>query len=203
MIKRFERQFTKDEDGLPRRWKPEDNVKEIFKNAKQIGEQVLEQFSLVRLNEKDDSVKYLDLSSNSNPDVNLILLSRDEADQIKSEYEREAESMYIQALRDQENVSTTAQIPAFMWVLVVVLGFNEFVAIISSPLLLILTILLGIGGYIIYMLGLTGPAQQVLVALIKSGLGTINSLIQQAISQNSHSQAQQRPAGAEPKKKSE
>jgi len=44
---------------------------------------------------------------------------------------------------------------------------------------LILTILLVIGGYVVYVLGLSGPAQQILVALVKTTLTTVNGLVQQ------------------------
>jgi hypothetical protein len=62
---------------------------------------VLEQFSLMRLKETDDQTKFLDTNSTQNPEPSLILLSRDEAEHIKADFEKEAESSYMQAVRDQ------------------------------------------------------------------------------------------------------
>jgi hypothetical protein len=49
MKKKFDSTFSFDPDGLPRRWKPEDDVKGLFKIASVKGEEVLEALCIMRL----------------------------------------------------------------------------------------------------------------------------------------------------------
>jgi hypothetical protein len=72
---------------------------------------------------------------------------------------KECELHYLDAKRSI--VSTTAQIPPYIIVLLIVLGWNEFVTIISSPIYFILFLLISIGAYVVYALNLQSPLQNV------------------------------------------
>ena len=62
-------------------------------------------------------------------------------------------------------VTTTAKIPYWVMVLLVLLGWNEFLAIITSPVYLIIFVLFGSIAYIVYALNLSGPLERVLRTL--------------------------------------
>eukprot|EP01119_Soliformovum_irregulare_P011576 TRINITY_DN2914_c0_g1_i1.p1 TRINITY_DN2914_c0_g1~~TRINITY_DN2914_c0_g1_i1.p1 ORF type:complete len:755 (-),score=268.17 TRINITY_DN2914_c0_g1_i1:49-2313(-) len=180
MSKKFEQLFNLDENQLPRRWKPTDDIKSFFLTAREKTESLLEQFSLLRLQDEHDSLKYLD-NSTSDVDDKFVILTRDEAQVIKDKFYKDTQSNYLQALRDQENVNSVSSIPAFVIILILILGFDEFWAILTSPLLLILTVMLGGGFYVVYMMNMLGPAQSILQGLFRTSLKGAQVMIQKQL----------------------
>jgi len=170
MNKRFGDSFNLDENKLPRRWKPTDDIATIFMKSREVAETLLEKFCILRLGEELDSVKYLDPDSKEQVDENLIILSHEEAQHIKDKFYKETEKTYLQALRDQENVNSATHVPMYVIVLILVLGFNEFLTVLTNPILLILTIFIGVGGYVIYLLNMGGPFRRVVESMLHTSL---------------------------------
>lgn len=77
---------------------------------------------------------------------------------------REAETMFLEAKRSL--VSGSSSIPAWIIILLVVLGWNEFIAILSSPLYLFLTLTLLSSIFIVHHLNLKGPLMVILQTVI-------------------------------------
>jgi hypothetical protein len=103
MSKKFEAAFNQDEKGLPRRWKPSDDIAKIFLESRQQSEELLEYFAVIRLQPEQDNKHYLnaDASEYDQLDSSLVVLSLDEANLIKDKFYREAQTSYLQAQRDQ------------------------------------------------------------------------------------------------------
>jgi len=177
MNKKFEEKFKLDERKLPRRWKPTDDIAHIFMEARQSAELLLETFCLLRLQEDLDSLHYLDPESKESVDESLVIISLDEAHTIHDKFYKETESTYLQALRDQENVNSAAHVPMYVLLLIIILGFNEFLMVLQNPLLLILLIVIGIAGYIIYILGMGGPFRRVLESVLQTSLSTFQTYL--------------------------
>ncbi len=97
---RFEEKFNLDENGLPRRWKQADDVKKMFLDARVQALIVLDQFAFLRLNPAHDSVKFVE-SNGENVDESLVIISGEECQQLKDKFEKESNTSYLQALRDQ------------------------------------------------------------------------------------------------------
>ena len=203
--------FNLDEKGLPRRWKQGDDVRSIFLEAKTKTLQVLEAYSLIRLKEEMDKISYLEEGA-EDVDKKHIVIPHEEAVRIKDDFERDANSSYLSAVRDQvlwfsrqklsifqEQVASAAHVPMYIILLIMVLGFNEFVHILTSPILLILTIIIGIGGYVLYMLNLMGPAKKVMEALLHTSLSTLQSYVSEQMNKQYQQQQQQAPNGEKPK----
>ena len=74
---------------------------------------------------------------------------------VKEIIKREAEAMFLEAKRSL--VYGSSSIPVWVIILLVVLGWNEFIAIISSPLYLFISLLLISSFFIIHHLRLSGP----------------------------------------------
>lgn len=66
--------------------------------------------------------------------------------------------MFLEAKRSI--VATEAKVPYWMIVLVCILGWNEFLAILTSPMYLILFSTLGFVGYVVWLLNLVGPFER-------------------------------------------
>jgi hypothetical protein len=90
-------------------------------------------------------------------------------------------------------VSSTAHVPPFMFALMAILGFNEFIDLISNPLLLILVILIGVGCYVVHMLGLSAPAIKVVGQLFASSLGGLQKLMTDAMANKAQTQTPKKP----------
>jgi len=173
MNKKFGDQFNLDEQKLPRRWKPTDDISTYFMKARESAEKLLEMFCVLRINDELDSVRYLDPESKDQVEDILIILSLDEAQIVKDKFTKETEKTYLQALRDQENVNSATHVPMYVIVMIIILGFNEFLTVISNPLLLILTIMIGVGGYVIYLLNMGGPFRRVVESVLHTSLSGV------------------------------
>jgi len=87
--------------------------------------------------------------------ASLILLSETKQLDLTSRFRRDADAYYVEAKRS--TVSSVAQIPYWMYGVLVVLGWNEAMMVIFNPLYFAL--LLGIlgGSWVIVQLNLVGP----------------------------------------------
>jgi hypothetical protein len=70
----------------------------------------------------------------------------------------------------------------YIILLIMILGFNEFVHVITSPILLFLTIVLGGTFYVLYLLNMMGPAKRVMEALLHTSLSTLQQWVAEQMS---------------------
>lgn len=139
----FEERFRYDEAGVPRVWKPDDDIDSAFKKAK---DQTLELIPLyAKIKPQDSSLEYtlpadasdntLDESQSSEDfdfDSSLTVLSETKVLDISTRFRKDADAYYVEAKRSM--VSSVAQIPTWMYGVLVVLGWNEAMAVLFNPL---------------------------------------------------------------------
>ncbi|KAG1214766.1 hypothetical protein G6F35_010146 [Rhizopus arrhizus] len=157
----FEEKFRYDEQGLPRVWKPQDDIDAHFKRAKDDTLKLIKLFSKIDLKEEED----LEIESTEDFDFDQSLTVLSEAKQIdiSNRFKRECDAFYLEAKRSI--VSTTAKIPSWAIAAMVFLGWNEFMAIIRNPIYLILFVLLITFGYVIFALNLWGPLERIITTV--------------------------------------
>ncbi|KAK4053275.1 Dynamin-like GTPase that mediates homotypic ER fusion [Microbotryomycetes sp. JL221] len=175
----FEERFRYDEEGVPRVWKPTDDIDAIFKKAK---ESVLALIPLYAKIEPADPANSFKLDDSVTADTttdsagfdfesSLVVLTEPKATQLGSRFRREADAYYLEAKRS--TVSSISQIPVWLYGVLVVLGWNEFVAVIRSPIYFTFLLLLSAGVYVLYQLNMLGPAMAVAKSVsnevVKSG----------------------------------
>jgi len=161
MQKKFDEVFRLDPNGLPRRWSKSDNVDELFKEARQMAYGVLDAYSIVRLRESDRHISFFDESLDStNIDPEIVVISADQFNLTRDTFKRETDPAFIEAKREQEK-ELAIHIPLFFWAVLLILGFNEIVALLGNPLLLFLVVVLGIMGYAAWLAGLLDVPQQI------------------------------------------
>lgn len=90
----------------------------------------------------------------------LTILSEAKQIDITNRFKRESDAFYLEAKRSV--VATTAKIPPWVIVMMIILGWNEFMTILRSPTYIILSILCASILYIIYALNLWGPAERII-----------------------------------------
>ncbi|PPQ98784.1 hypothetical protein CVT24_003342 [Panaeolus cyanescens] len=162
----FEEQFRYDENGVPRVWKPADDIDGAFKKAKDLTLELVPLYS--RISPEDESLQF-SLPSESSDLLNegeefdfpstLVIFSETKALDLTNKFRKDADAYYVEAKRS--TVSSVAQIPFWMYGVLVVLGWNEAMAILFNPLYFTFLLLGLAGSYVIIQLGLVGPLFQV------------------------------------------
>ncbi|KAE9403661.1 root hair defective 3 GTP-binding protein [Gymnopus androsaceus JB14] len=160
----FEERFRYDEQGVPRVWKPEDDIDGAFKKAK---EQTLELIPLYsKIVPVDSSMAYTlpsDAASSTDSTMedafdfesSLVVFSETKALDLAAKFRKDADLAYVEAKRS--TVSSVAQIPFWMYGVLVVLGWNEFMMVLFNPIYFMFLLIAGAGAYLVIQLGLAGP----------------------------------------------
>ncbi|EAL44464.2 GTP-binding protein putative [Entamoeba histolytica] len=182
--RKFNNMFRFDNKGLPRKWEPTDDVDTLYFAARDETEDILDMYCYFRIEESDDQYKFTinyrdgDLPSESietlpkGADEEKVILNHEERKELIETLNGFFEKGYLIALREKENSEIKYQIPLYLIVLVVFFGFDEFIAILTNPLLFILTLIIGGGVYIGYKLNLGGVAKNYIQYLLSMSLSS-------------------------------
>ncbi|KGB78728.1 protein SEY1 [Cryptococcus deuterogattii 99/473] len=171
---KFEDSFRYDEGGVPRVWKPEDDIEAAFRKAKDETLALLPLFANIAptepslLPELPPPEPSFDLESDPSPfdpSTAFNLLTATKLLSLESRFKRDADAAYVEAKRSM--VSSVAQIPVWMYGVLVVLGWNEAMAVLFNPLYFAMLLVLAASGYIILQLGLAGPILQISGTVIR------------------------------------
>ncbi|KAF5386149.1 hypothetical protein D9615_002595 [Tricholomella constricta] len=161
----FEERFRYDDQGVPRVWKPEDDIDSAFKKAK---DETLELVPLyAKIAPVDPSLEYslpseaTDALSTEEFDfpATLVVLTETKTLELTNKFRRDADAYYVEAKRS--TVASIAQIPYWMYGVLVVLGWNEAMVILFNPLYFAFLLIALASAYAIVQLGLVGPLFQV------------------------------------------
>ncbi|KAI0358523.1 root hair defective 3 GTP-binding protein [Trametes cingulata] len=162
----FEELFRYDENGVPKVWRPDDDIDGAFRKAK---EQTLELIPLYwKIKPLDPSLEFSLPSETSDSLTNseefdfpstLVVFSETKALDLTNRFRRDADAFYVEAKRS--TVSSVAQIPYWVYGLLVVLGWNEAMVILFNPFYFAMLLVLLASAWIIIQLGMVGPVFQI------------------------------------------
>ncbi|QDS76729.1 Protein sey1 [Venturia effusa] len=178
----FEDQFRYDDHGVPRIWRPTDDIDGIFARARDHTLTLIPLLSRFKLS-KTASPPPLDAWIGSAPasvttadeedltpiagvdeeegkalEEEMLMLGDVKKAELERRFRKIADGVYVEAKRGAlGGVSST---PLWMWALLLVLGQNEIFAVARNPLLIVLVLIVGAGMYITYKLNLWGPILQ-------------------------------------------
>eukprot|EP01137_Pigoraptor_chileana_P037477 Opistho-2@34612 len=189
MTKRFERAFKFNAHHVPRDWSVDEDISKAFIDARKKGEELLELFKSMRL------------TVDESQDASHEILSHAKLNELKDQYEQDIQPIFREALETQRRNAAGSGLPTWVFVVIFVLGFNEFVYLLSSPLLLILCILFGCGFYAIRALGLDGPVKNILRTVTREIVNNARPLAQTYVQQQPT--ARDRAASSSSKSKSD
>ena len=148
----FEDRFRYDASGVPRVWKPSDDMDDAFVQA------------------RDATLALIPLYATMQPETPPTVAgdedtpSWDEARRVLSErrcaelgrrFRRDADAAYVEAKRG--TVSSMTQVPWWMYVVLIVLGWNEAMAVLHSPVYFTLLCMLLASAYVVWRMNLAGP----------------------------------------------
>lgn len=137
----FEERFRYDEQGVPRVWKPDDDIDGAFKRAKDQTLELIPKYARIEPVDESmryqlpDDAQYMDDNQGAEEfdfDASLVVLSETKVLDLSSRFRKDADAYYVEAKRS--TVSSIAQIPTWMYGVLVVLGWNEAMAILFNPL---------------------------------------------------------------------
>ncbi|GBE80625.1 Protein SEY1 [Sparassis crispa] len=158
----FEERFRYDEHGVPRVWRPGDDIDGAFKNARDQTLELVPVYS--KISPIDPSLQYTLPSDTSDSftgaedfdfPATLIIFTETKILDLMNRFRRDADAFYVEAKRS--TVSSVAQIPYWMYGVLVVLGWNEAMAVLFNPVYFAILLCLIAAAYIIVQLGLVGP----------------------------------------------
>ncbi|KAJ9083206.1 Dynamin-like GTPase that mediates homotypic ER fusion [Entomophthora muscae] len=158
----LEAQFRYDADGLPRVWLPDDDIDVHFKNGKAEALDLLPLLSRIDISSKPVDFQTYFAYAHRNLDFkkSLILASQSRQADLEQRFKRESDALYLEAKRSI--VATSAKVPYWVLLLLLILGWNEILYVISSPLMFVFAILVGAGLYAVHTLKLMGPLLRVI-----------------------------------------
>lgn len=140
------------ENDVPKVFSKNDDIDLIYKTSRQETLTLLDNY--VKLNEIQEYV------------------SPDQQAELSSRFKLEADAMYMDAKRSV--VAQQNQLPNWFIPLIVLLGWNEFVYIVSSPFVLFLFLLVMVVGYFLFQTGLNQPIFRVLSSILKDLINKFN-----------------------------
>ena len=175
----FEDKFRYDETGVPRIWRPTDDIEGIYTTARQSTLLLIPLLSRFRLGETGASppldawigetpsaasaadeedltpIGGVDADANGSLDDECTILSDSKAADLAARFKKTADGVFVEAKRSA--IGGVTQVPLYFYGLLLALGWNELVAVLRNPLYFVMLILLGVGAYVTYTLNLWGP----------------------------------------------
>ncbi|PVH94717.1 root hair defective 3 GTP-binding protein [Periconia macrospinosa] len=175
----FEDKFRYDELGVPRIWRPTDDIEGQYTKAREstitlipllcrfklsktsapppldawIGEAPA---SVSPADEEDLApIGGVDDDDGKSLEEEMTILSDAKQADLLVRFKKTADGVYVEAKRSA--IGGMTQVPLYFYGLLLALGWNEIVAVLRNPLYFVFLILAGIGAYVTYTLNLWGP----------------------------------------------
>lgn len=175
----FEDNFRYDDQGVPRIWRPTDDIDGAFSRARDHTLTLIPLLSHFRLSstnapppldawistpppsitpadEEDlQPIGGVDDEEGKTLEDEMTILSDVKSSDLIHRFRKTADGVYVEAKRG--TLGGVTQTPWWMWCLLLVLGQNEIFAVARNPLLILLVCMLGAAAYVTYQMNLWGP----------------------------------------------
>ncbi|OAA67149.1 GTP-binding protein [Niveomyces insectorum RCEF 264] len=178
----FEDKFRYDDAGVPRIWRPSDDIEGLYTRARESTLALIPLLARFRLaatyappdlpgwvgtppagaepEDEDDlpPIGGVDEEEGKSLEEEMTVLSESKRQDLVIRFKKTADGVYVEAKRSA--LGGITQVPLYFYVLLLVLGWNEILAVLRNPFLfLLLAIIMG-GTYVAYSLALLGPMMQ-------------------------------------------
>ncbi|KAI5926087.1 SEY1 protein [Camillea tinctor] len=178
----FEDKFRYDDAGVPRIWRPADDIEGIYTRARESTLTLIPLLSRFRLaatyaapdlpefighqpagvepeDEEDlTPIGGVDEEDGKSLEEEMTILGEGKRQDLVVRFKKTADGVYVEAKRSA--IGGVAQVPLYFYGLLLALGWNEFLTVIRNPILFLLLILIAGGTYVAYYLSLLGPMMQ-------------------------------------------
>lgn len=184
---RFDDKFRYDETGLPRLYQNTFELETEFEKSKNYALEIVPILTNTKLSDDSQIVpdfdifdkklraKYLAIKEEDDEDededdedailkFDQILSEEDKANTL-AKFKKQTDAQFIETKRSI--IQHVTQIPYYIYLVILVLGWNEFMAILRNPFFFSLLIILGAGVYALYVTNLLAPAMAIVQRLIE------------------------------------
>ncbi|KAL3427614.1 protein sey1 [Phlyctema vagabunda] len=175
----FEDKFRYDDLGVPRIWRPTDDIEGVYTKAKESTLTLIPLLSRFRLADtyaapelpewvgsapasvdpKDEEdltpIGGVDEEEGKSLEEEMTILSEAKRQDLVVRFKKTADGVYVEAKRSA--IGGVAQVPLYFYGLLFALGWNEIVAVLRNPVYFVFLILSAVGAYVTYTLNLWGP----------------------------------------------
>ncbi|XP_044724475.1 root hair defective 3 GTP-binding protein (RHD3) domain-containing protein [Hirsutella rhossiliensis] len=188
----FEDKFRYDEAGVPRIWRPTDDIEGLYTKARESTLTLIPLLSRFRLSEtytppdlpgfigpqprgvevadEEDlpPIGGVDEVESRSLEEEMTVLSEGKRQDLVVRFKKTADGVYVEAKRSA--IGGVAQVPWYFYGLLLALGWNEIFMVLRNPFLFILIIMMAGGTYVAYALNLLGPMMQMTNAAATQGI---------------------------------
>ncbi|EEQ38786.1 hypothetical protein CLUG_02912 [Clavispora lusitaniae ATCC 42720] len=194
---RFDDKFRYDENGVPRLYQNTKELEGSFSESKTHALKAFPILTVARLSDGTEVIPKYDVRDkklkrqyetvreekeaeeededewDSEDDENqrafAELLSESEKAEVMAKFKREMDAKFVETKRSI--MQHVTQIPYYIYIVILVLGWNEFMAILRNPFFFTLLIMLAGATYVMYSMNLLGPASIVVQRMANEALG--------------------------------
>lgn len=187
----FEDKFRYDDAGVPRIWRPTDDIEGIYTKARESTLTLIPLLSRFRLSstyaapdllnfigpqpeglepvDEEDLTPIGGIDDDSKSlEEEMTVLSESKRQDLVVRFKKTADGVYVEAKRSA--IGGMTQVPLYFYAILLVLGWNELWMVLSNPILFVFIVMLGGGAYVAYTLNLLGPMMQMGNAAATQGL---------------------------------
>ncbi|ODV58657.1 dynamin-like GTPase SEY1, partial [Ascoidea rubescens DSM 1968] len=197
---RFEDKFRYDEENVPKLWSNALEVDQSYKVAKEYAFSILPILAIAKTDDgveiiPDVSIYNQEISSDVESDDEELnssknqrfahILSAEQQNSIKHKFKRQADAMYVEAKRS--TIQSITSIPYWIYIIIAILGYDEFMAIIKNPLYITLIIVLGAAAYFTHAMNLWGPLLSVSTAMFNETVKVSKQKLREILNEDSDS----------------
>ncbi|KAJ2219842.1 Dynamin-like GTPase that mediates homotypic ER fusion [Coemansia sp. RSA 520] len=195
---KLEDRFRYDEAGLPRVWRPSDDIDAQFAQARSAAQALLPLFSRIDTSASSTLPQPVSAAVGTffppgfDVERSLVLISASRQRELGKRFGREADALYLEAKRAM--VTTQNHVPVWVMVLLVLLGWNEAMTILFNPLYLVLTALVAGSAFVLHNLRLWGPAVRAVGGLVNVANDHVHELLVEAVNRTDPGRNRDAPA---------
>ena len=188
----FEDKFRYDTEGVPRIWRPTDDIEGIYTVARLSTLSLIPLLSRFHLastsapppldawigkphpsassaDEEDLApIGGVDSDDDKSLEEEMLILSDAKSADLAARFKKTADGVYIEAKRSA--IGGITQVPLYFYGLLLALGWNEIVAVLRNPIYFVFLALLGVAAYVTYTLNLWGPMIRMADAATKQAI---------------------------------
>ncbi|KAL2116296.1 hypothetical protein VTJ04DRAFT_8463 [Mycothermus thermophilus] len=178
----FEDKFRYDDEGVPRIWRPTDDIEGVYTRARESTLSLIPLLSKFRLSEthappdlpgfigtqppgvepedEEDLVPIggVDEEEGKSLEEEVTVLGESKRQDLVVRFKKMADGVYVEAKRGA--IGGITQVPLYFYVVLLLLGWNEILMVLRNPILFMLLLIMGGATYVAYTLNLLGPMMQ-------------------------------------------
>lgn len=202
---RFDDKFRYDENGIPKLYQNAHELEASFKEAMAHAMKAFPILTFAKLSDSteltpkvdlqdkrlkrryesvrpvDKDVEEDDVDSDSDDDEQSFaqIVSEREKAEVLAKFKREVDAKFVETKRSI--IQHVTQIPYYIYLVILVLGWNEFMAVLRNPLFFSLLVMIGAAVYVMYLMNLLGPAYIVLQRMADEALAVAKEKLREFV----------------------